>query len=118
MTTPVGVDSILSQIRQMRQMTQIAQPQPLPPVAPAAPSTPVEGPARAGFSQMLQESVETVNALQQTGRAKVTAFELGENISLTEVMVSLQKADVSFKALVEVRNKFIDAYQEIMRMSV
>lgn len=117
MTTPVGVDNILSQIRQMRQMTQ---PQPIQPAAPTPLQAPgaVSAPEAGGFTQMMKQSVDAVNQMQQTGRAKATAFELGEDISLTEVMVSLQKADVSFKALVEVRNKFIDAYQEIMRMSV
>ena len=48
-----------------------------------------------------------------------TAWERGDSeISLTQVMVSLQKADVSFKAMMEVRNKMVDAYQEVMRMSV
>ena len=48
-----------------------------------------------------------------------TAFERGDlNVSITEVMVNMQKAQVSFKAAVEVRNKLVDAYQEVMRMSM
>ncbi len=120
MTTPVGVDSILSQIKQMRQQSAMPTPAPIqPPSTPAVGVTQgVEGAGKVSFGGMFQQSVQAVNQMQQAGAAKASAFEAGENISLTEVMVSLQKADVSFKAMVEVRNKMIDAYQEIMRMSV
>ena len=113
MTTPVGVDSILSQIKQMRTQSTMPMSTPVAPVGQG-----VDEVKKASFGGMFQQSVDAVNQMQKTGAAKASAFEAGENISLTEVMVSLQKADVSFKAMVEVRNKMIDAYQEIMRMSV
>lgn len=113
MTTPVGVDSILSQIKQMRSQSAMPMPAPIAPVEQGVGEV-----KQASFGGMFQQSVDAVNQMQKTGAAKVSTFEAGGNISLTEVMVSLQKADVSFKAMVEVRNKMIDAYQEIMRMSV
>lgn len=110
MTSPVGVDSILQQIRTLRQQTQ----QPLQ----APQSTPATTPT-AGFENMLKQSVESVNTLQTQADDLKTAFERGDGqVSLTQVMVSLQKADVSFRSVVEVRNKMIDAYHEVMRMSV
>ncbi|MDH5446334.1 MAG: flagellar hook-basal body complex protein FliE [Gammaproteobacteria bacterium] len=71
------------------------------------------------FAKLLQQSINKVNELQQTGSAKAQSFQKGDpNMQLSEVMVSLQKADVSFKAMVEVRNKLVSAYQEIMNMQV
>ena len=47
------------------------------------------------------------------------AFEAGtENVDLADVMISLQKASLSFKAMTEVRNQLVNAYQEIMNMPV
>jgi flagellar hook-basal body complex protein FliE len=63
--------------------------------------------------------VDAVNATQQRAQQATSAWERGDSeASLTQVMVSLQKADVSFKAMMEVRNKMVDAYQEVMRMSI
>jgi len=115
MTSPVGVDSILQQIRTLRQQTQ----QPLQ--APGGPQSPagVQAPAATGFENLLKQSVDSVNALQDQSDKLKSAYERGDgNVSLTQVMVSLQKADVSFRSVVEVRNKMIDAYHEVMRMSV
>lgn len=72
-----------------------------------------------GFGALLRQQVEDVNQLKQESRALAQAFELGDpNVSLVDVMISSQKASVSFTALTEVRNKFLNAYQEIMSMSV
>jgi len=115
MTSPVGVDSILQQIRTLRQQTQ--QPLQAPGAAPAPGA--VQAPAATGFENLLKQSVESVNGLQQQSDKLKSAYERGDSeVSLTQVMVSLQKADVSFRSVVEVRNKMIDAYNEVMRMSV
>lgn len=113
-----GVDQILGQIRAMRQ--QAAAPVETgglqPPAALRAPAPASES---EGFGSLLKASVQAVNETQQKAGAMATAWERGDSeISLTQVMVSLQKADVSFKAMMEVRNKMVDAYQEVMRMSV
>lgn len=113
-----GVDQILGQIRAMRQQTAapgeiagLARPQGLQ--APAA------LPEGDSFGGLLKASVQAVNQTQQKAGEMATAWERGDSeISLTQVMVSLQKADVSFKAMMEVRNKMVDAYQEVMRMSI
>jgi flagellar hook-basal body complex protein FliE len=69
------------------------------------------------FSTLLKQSVDKVNETQVQANKLATAFERGDTeTSLSEVMVSLQKANVSFQAMVQVRNKLVDAYKEIMSM--
>ncbi len=75
--------------------------------------------AQADFGALLRESIDKVNTTQQAARAAAVRFESGDpDTDLTEVMVALQKASVSFKAMTEVRNKLVDAYREIMNMPI
>ena len=112
------VDSILSQIRSIRQQTQNVNLGDVPPVEGLKPSQQVAT-ERVQFGDMLQTAIESVNTSQQPSGKMQTAYQRGdEDVSITEVMINMQKAEVSFKALNEVRNKVVDAYQEVMRMSV
>ncbi len=71
----------------------------------------------ADFSSLLQQSLASVNETQQKAGKMVEAFETGtSNISLAEVMVETQKANVSFQAAVQVRNKLVEAYKDVMNM--
>ena len=73
----------------------------------------------SSFAEVLKTSVDTVNANQQTAGAMSKAFEQGvDGVDLVDVMIALQKANLSFKAMTEVRNKVVTAYQEIMNMPV
>ena len=75
--------------------------------------------ATANFGSLMKASVNAVNDVQQHAGGLVQSFELGDpNVEVSEVMVALQKADISFKAMTEVRNRLVDAYQEIMNMPV
>ena len=68
---------------------------------------------------MLRSGLEQVNAAQQQARQAATDFELGKpGVELPQVMLEMQKASVSMRAAVEVRNKLVSAYQEIMNMPV
>lgn len=72
-----------------------------------------------GFSSLLTQAIDTVNSLQNEAGRLETAYELGdENVDLASVMIASQKANLSFQAMVEVRNKLVSAYQEIMRMQI
>lgn len=74
---------------------------------------------RADFSSLLESSINKVNAMQQEADTMKTAYELGDtDVDLPTVMVSVQKASLSFEAMTQVRNKFLTAYQEIMNMPV
>lgn len=82
-------------------------------------SAPEQAADAANFSDLLKQSINQVNELQQQGNQLATAFQKGDpNVQMSEVMVSLQKANVSFQAMLEVRNKLVSAYQEIMNMQV
>lgn len=86
---------------------------------PAA--TPATGQAQEGqsFFQLLQQSIDKVNELQQSSGDLSKSFELGDpNVSLAEVMIAKEKAGVAFQSVLQVRNKLMAAYQEVMSMRV
>ncbi|WP_041070519.1 flagellar hook-basal body complex protein FliE [Thiolapillus brandeum] len=71
------------------------------------------------FAEVLRGSVEAVNDLQNHASDMSQKFELGDpSVNLTEVMVELQKANVSFEAMKQVRNKLLTAYKDVMSMQV
>ena len=73
----------------------------------------------ADFSAMLKNSINKVNETQQTASDLTTAFASGDpSTDISEVMVAMQKASVSFQAMVQVRNKLVSAYEDIMNMPV
>ncbi len=86
------------------------------------PSAETVAPQQAGaanFSSLLTQSIDKVNEMQQTSGAMTRAFEMGDpNVTLPEVMIAKSKSGLAFEGMVQVRNKMIDAYQEIMRMQV
>ncbi len=75
--------------------------------------------ASVSFASVLRSGLDQVNAAQQSARKAATDFETGKpGTDLPQVMLEMQKASVSFRAAVEVRNKLVSAYQEIMNMPV
>ena len=71
------------------------------------------------FSEKLKAAVDQVNSTQQATQKLTRDFVSGEaDTDLHEVMISLQKANVSFQSMIQVRNKLVTAYQEIMNMQV
>jgi len=68
---------------------------------------------------VFKQAVDSVNEMQQQSSDLKTRFELGDpNVSLSEVMVAGQKASIAFEATLRVRNKVVQAYQDIMNMPV
>lgn len=69
------------------------------------------------FATMLKQTIGAVNDTQQTAGKLTDAFEAGDtNVSLSEVMVASQKASVSFQAMLQVRNRLVEAYKDVMNM--
>ncbi len=73
---------------------------------------------KGGFASVLKDSLTQVNAMQQKADAAITALATGEKVSLHETMIAMEQADVSFRMMMQVRNKIVEAYQEILRMQV
>lgn len=73
----------------------------------------------ADFSLALKAAIDQVNAAQQQAQQMAQGFAAGqENVNLQDVMVNLQKASLSFQQMVQVRNKLVTAYQDVMNMPV
>jgi flagellar hook-basal body complex protein FliE len=84
-------------------------------------TTPVEGTESAtpDFAAVLKNSLEQVNRTQTQAASLTQAFEVGApGVELHDVMISLAKANVSFQQMVQVRNRLVSAYQDIMNMQV
>ncbi|MEZ4483676.1 MAG: flagellar hook-basal body complex protein FliE [Syntrophotaleaceae bacterium] len=71
-----------------------------------------------GFSDQLKSAINSVTEAQANADQAVEKLHIGQGGSLHEVMIALEKADISTRLIVQLRNKAVDAYQEIMRMSV
>lgn len=73
----------------------------------------------ADFADLLRQSIDTVNDTQHQAQTLAESFERGDpRVALSEVMIALQKSRISFQAMTQVRNKLIEAYQDIKNMPV
>ena len=75
-----------------------------------------QGPS--GFGDLVRQSVDKVNANQMQASKIASAYERGEGVPLTDVVLSMQKSSLSFEATLQVRNKVVKAYEEILNMPV
>jgi flagellar hook-basal body complex protein FliE len=82
--------------------------------APAAAGSPASG----SFSNVLGQMVQDVNAKQMAAGESVNGLLTGQGVSLHQTMIAMEEANVSFQLMVEVRNRLLDSYQELMRMQV
>lgn len=114
MTQSVGFNRLMMEMRAM-QMDAMAKTKPA-----AEPIVQEAGaPSAPSFSELLTKAVDTVADVQNKSTDIATAFEMGtKGVDLTDVMVASQKASVSFQAITQVRNKLVQAYQDIMQMTV
>ncbi len=71
------------------------------------------------FGALFSQAIERVNAVQQEANTLREGYELGQpGVSLTQVMIAAEKSSIAFEAMTQVRNRLVDAYKEIMNMSV
>lgn len=105
------IDAMVAQLRAAATkmeggVSEIAQPS-----SPAAP--------KLDFADALKSSLEQVSAAQAASQATGRKFAMGDDsVNLSDMMISLQKASISFQTTVQVRNKLVSAYQEIMNMQI
>ncbi len=82
-------------------------------------SVPADSASGADFGEALKSALEQVSAAQNEAAQLQQEFDANDpNVNLHEVMASLQKASLSFQTMVQVRNRLVSAYQEIMNMQV
>jgi len=70
------------------------------------------------FSKMLIESIEKVNDLQKQADKSIDELVVGDNKDIVQTMITMEKADVSFRLMMQIRNKILQAYEEVMRTQV
>ncbi len=98
------VNQLLQQMRMMSLEAQAKQP---------------SAAEQGSFAKSLGQALDSVNSIQQESGAMKKAFEMGDpRVSLVDTMVASQKASIAFQATLQVRNKFIQAYQDIMNMPI
>src|SRR5262245_43372161 len=103
----IDVNGLLSQMRALSSEARLQ------------PRTPVIGERGADFGSLLKRSIDGVASAQNNASALADKFERGDpGTDIGSVMVALQRADLSFRAVTEVRNKLVDAYKDIMNMQV
>lgn len=76
------------------------------------------GQSKISFGTVLKNSIQEITRLQAKADQAIAKVELENSGSIHEAMIALEKADISFRAMMQVRNKIIEAYQEVMRMQV
>jgi flagellar hook-basal body complex protein FliE len=111
------IDRVLAQIRSISQATKSPGMNGVGGVGGVGAGPGAVGGVDNGFAKLLKQGIDGVNKTQATAADMASKFERGvPGVELPQVMIEMQKANVSFRALTEVRNKFIDAYREIMNM--
>jgi len=103
----IDTSQILAQIRAMSAAAQ------------GTPQVPQVNGAGGDFGSLLKQSIDGVNNIQQEAGSLGDAFVMGDSsVSLADVMIAKQKASIAFEATIQVRNKLLNAYKEIMAMQV
>lgn len=107
-----GLDQVLSELRSA---SAVAAGKPVS----AASASAVAGSGGADFAAALRNAIDEVNQAQQSAQQMSQEFAAGNSdVNLQDVMVNLQKANLSFQQMVQVRNKLVSAYHDIMNMPV
>jgi flagellar hook-basal body complex protein FliE len=70
------------------------------------------------FGEFLQDSISKVNSLQQEANISMEKLASGESQNLHETLLAVEKAEISFKMMNQIRTKVLDAYREIMKMQI
>ncbi|WP_316364356.1 flagellar hook-basal body complex protein FliE [Candidatus Thiodiazotropha sp. CDECU1] len=102
----MNIDQVLAQMRVM---------------AAQATNQPTQASESSGadFGELLKQSIDHVNSAQKEASELRSAFERGEgDMDLAQVMIAAQKSSLSFEAMVQVRNKLVEAYKDVMNMPI
>ena len=111
--------SPISSVNSALQANPLLRPEGLQPKLPAAMPDGVRlAPEAGGFGNMLEGLVNSVNTKEAQAADLTKSVLLGDSNQLHQSVIAMQEASVAFSLMVEVRNKLVDSYQELMRMQV
>jgi flagellar hook-basal body complex protein FliE len=103
-----AVESLLAQMRVAAAAAGLREPPP-----------PAQTGSKVDFSSVLKSSLDSVAQAQAKSEAMQKSFAMGDDkVSLSDTMIEMQKANISFQTTLQVRNKFVQAYNDIMNMQV
>ena len=106
---PISMDSLLAKLKEARAVASG-----LPPLTPPPPEA-----KSVDFSALLKGSIDRVDQSQVNATKMAEQFQLGDpKVTLEETMIAMQKANISFQAALQVRNRVIQAYHDIMNMQL
>ena len=77
-----------------------------------------QGTGKAGFADLVKGAISQVNESQVNARSLQAAYERGEGVPLTDVVLGMQKSSLAFEATLQIRNKVLKAYEDILNMPV
>ncbi|MFN7934639.1 MAG: flagellar hook-basal body complex protein FliE [Bryobacteraceae bacterium] len=99
-------------------LSAIRFPNPVEPLDSVSLSPQAKKTAQSSFGDLFEQAVVRVEQAHQDGEQKIGSLLRGEKQELHEVVLATQRADLTFDYFLQVRNKFVQAYQEIMRMQM
>jgi len=122
--TALSTEEVLSRMREITSRAQALRDR-----ATASGSTAISGfgnavngtdqANEANFASVLRQAVRGVSDAQQTAQAKSQAYQLGDDkVTLEDVMISMQRASLAMQGMVQVRNRLVESYREVMNMQV
>jgi flagellar hook-basal body complex protein FliE len=113
-TSEFATDNIQRVLEQIRAASSLTSSTEVGEVNSAA-----SGSSGTDFGNVLRAAVQQVSDVQQAATAKQQEFQIGEsNVSLEEVMISLQKANLAFQGMIQVRNRLVEAYREVANLQL
>jgi flagellar hook-basal body complex protein FliE len=125
MTDRIDINRLLGEMRTLKTQTQAFQrPNAIGfgDVAPNGRLQDLQSPTSnklPSFGDLMTKAISNVNDVQKTSSSMADAYEKGvAGVDITDVMIASQKASVSFQAMVQVRNKLVDAYKDVMNMPI
>ena len=117
MTDRVDINRLLLEMRALKAQTQVFGGPGS--IAARDVANGVEQPQGPKFGELMAQAVNKVNEVQQSSSAMSQAYIQGDpNVDITDVMIASQKAGVAFEAMVQVRNKLVEAYRDVMNMPI
>lgn len=110
-TSQANIDAMLATLRQHQVESTGKNTQPV-----LTPPTPEVG--KPTFGEAIASAVKGTNDIQQQASALRSAYDRGEDVPLTDVVLAMQKSSLAFEATLQVRNKVLKAYEDILNMPV